>query len=516
MQVFSGIPTRMSNNLPEIARFPHRCLGFSDMHTDRFSHNGRQLPATARMIRLPPQYRNLIALSAPITGIQLAQIALTTVDLMMMAPLGMDALAAGGLAMLLYNQCRTMCVGLVTGLGNLVAASIGRGESRILDGVPDAPIQEEIRDLVRSALFLGTLAALISGSLLAASGYGLAFLGQDAAVIALARPTMIALAPGLLPMVWLNVLRQFAVGMRRPGSLLGVTVASVAVNALLNAVFIHGWLGMPRLGLTGVALSTTLVQAWTFTVYFRAVNRDEAFNNFLSIAVWRAQRGTVLKLARMGTPISLTYGLEAAVMSLASVLMGNCGPALLAASNVVNQLTKVVYQLNVGLSHGSSILVSRAIGQGQSGEIRGIARAALVTCSVPMAIIGLAYLLFPSIVLSPFLAGTHADAAVFAAASTLLWFGVVNQFLSGFQNIFVGLLRGLGNTAAGLTSTLIGHGAIGLPAMILCSSGLGLGGAGVWLGICTSFGATSVLLWRRFSTELRQLSHNCRTLGSVP
>lgn len=468
------------------------------------------------MIRLPPQYRSLIALSTPIAGIQFAQIALTTIDLMMMAPLGMEALAAGGLAMLLYNQCRTMCVGMVTGLSNLVAASIGRGEARTLEGAPDASTQEEIRELVRSALFLGTLAALASGGLLAAAGHGLAFLGQDAAVIALAKPTMIALAPGLLPMVWLNVLRQFAVGMRRPGSLLGVTVASIAVNGLLNAVLIHGWLGMPKLGLTGVALSTTLVQAWTFTVYYRAVNRDEAFNNFLSIALWQARSGTVLRIAKMGTPISLTYGLEAAVMSIASLLMGNCGAVFLAASNVINQLNKVVYQLNVGLSHGSSILVSRALGQNQMGEIARIARAALITFAVPIVIIGFAYLLFPSVVLSPFVPGTHADAAIVTAASALIWFGVVSQFLSGFQNVCVGLLRGLGNTAAGLTSTVIGHGVIGLPAMLLFSNVLGLGGAGVWLGICVSFGATSVLLWRRFSAELRQLSHNHLTVGSVP
>jgi len=188
---------------------------------------------------------------------------------------------------------------------------------------------------------------------------------------------------------------------------------------------------------------------------------------------------------------------------------------LLAASNVINQLTKLVYQLNVGLSHGASILVSRAIGQGECGAVGSIARAALVTCFVPMAVIGSAYLLFPSIVLSPFLVGTHADTTVVAAASDLLWFGVVNQFLSAFQNICVGLLRGLGNTAAGLTNTLIGHGAIGLPAMLFCS-GLGLGGSGVWLGICISFGATSALLWRRFAAELKQLSRNRQTVGSMP
>lgn len=67
----------------------------------------------------------------------------------------------------------------------------------------------------------------------------------------LAQPIMFALAPGLVPMSWLNVLRQFAVGMRRAGSLLVVTIASIIINAVLNALLILDWFGLPNLGLAG-------------------------------------------------------------------------------------------------------------------------------------------------------------------------------------------------------------------------------------------------------------------------
>jgi MATE family multidrug resistance protein len=449
----------------------------------------------------------LIALSAPIAGIQFAQIALTTTDLMMMSLIGMEALAAGGLAFLLYNQFRTMCVGMVTGLGNVVAASMGRSERRTEHGRADAAAQEEIRDLIRSAAFLATVIALIAGGLLAGLGYALPFLGQDAAVVALARPVMIAVAPGLLPMVWLNVLRQFAVGMRRPGSLLRVTVASIAVNALLNAAFIYGWLGIPRLGLTGVGLSTTFVQVWTFAVYLRAVRRDQALKGFISLAFWRARPATVLRLAKMGMPISVTYGLEASITSVASVLIGQFGSAVLAASNIVNQLVKIVYQINVGLSHGSSIMVSRATGQRQYRDIAAIAQAALTTGLVPMVAIGLVYVLLPHVVLWPFL-GADPNPAILSNATTLLWFAVAHQFLAASQNIFIGLLRGLGNTTSGLINTSIGYGLIGIPAIFLCSDWLGWGGHGVWLGLCIAFGSTSLLLWRCFVADLRRVSRH--------
>lgn len=455
------------------------------------------------MIRLPPIHRELLALSLPIAGIQFAQIALTTTDLVMLGLLGMEAVAAGGLALLLYNQFRTMCVGMVTGLGNLVAMAYGRGETRAGDGLYDAVAQEEIRDLVRSALLLATLVALLAGGLLVALGECLVLFGQDAAVLATARPVIVALAPGLLPMVWLNVLRQFAVGLRRPGSLLAVTLISIGINAALNAIFIYGWLGVPQLGLVGVGLSTTCVQLWTFLVYLRAIRRAPHFKGFVALDFWRAQRSTVLRVAKMGIPIALAYGLEAAVASLSAVLIGQFGAVALAASNVVHQLTKIVYQINVGLSHGSSIMVSRALSKGQYREIGAIAKAALLIGWLPMVGTGLVYLVVPTWTLLPFL-GVNPDPAVYAAAAALLWLGAMSQVLAATQNICTGLLRGLGNTASGLTLTGLGYGAIGIPAIFLGSHGWCGGAEGAWLGMCIAFGATSLLLWQRFAADLER------------
>ena len=451
------------------------------------------------------RYTEIIRLSAPIAGIQFAQVALTTVDLIMMGLLGVGAVAAGGLGLLLYNQLRTMGVGMVTGVGNLVAGTLGRAEKRSGSAAIDLEGREEVRDLVRASLLIATATGLLAGALLVALGYALPYLGQDADVVALARPIVLALAPGLLPMLWMNVLRQFAVGLRRPGSLLVVTLVSIGVNALLNAVFIYGWLGLPALGLAGIGLSTTLVQLWTFAVYLRMVRRDAAMRDLLALDAWRARRETVMRILRMGTPISLTYGSEAAITSIASLFIGAFGPVVLAASNVVNQLAYIVYQANIGLSQGTSILVSRALGRGEQDEIGRIALQALTISLSLMSIIGLVYVLVPEAVLLPFL-GERGDGAVLAVASTLLWFAIAHQIFKGSQNICVGLLRGLGNTRAGLTNTLIGYWLIGIPAMAVFARATEWGAYGVWFGLCLGFGATSVLLWLRFTVELRRLS----------
>ncbi|QIS02982.1 MATE family efflux transporter [Nocardia brasiliensis] len=452
------------------------------------------------------EYRAIVALAAPIAGIQLAQVALTTIDLAMMGLLGIAFVAAGGLALLLYNQLRTMCVGMVTGVGNMIATAAGRGEQRSGGAELDEQARAEIRGYVRAGAAVATVVSIAGALVLVALGYALRWFGQDPAVLELARPIIWTLAPGLIPMLWLNVLRQFAVGLRRAGSLLRVTLFSIGVNALLNALFIFGWLGLPRLGLAGIGLATTLVQLWTFGTYLRTVRRDPILGELLSLRVWAAERATVVRIVRMGTPISLTYGAEAAITSIATVLMGGFGPVALAASNIVNQLAYIVYQVNIGLSQGSSILVSRTVGQGEQHAVAGIARRTFALGFGFMTVVGLVYAVFPGTVLAPFLGADRDDTAVVAAASTLLWFAIVQQYCKGSQNLCIGLLRGIGNTKAGMESTLIGYFALGVPAMALFAFLLELSGPGIWLGLCVGFATTAILVWRRFLRGVAQMT----------
>ncbi|WP_349438072.1 MATE family efflux transporter [Pararhizobium sp. A13] len=233
----------------------------------------------------------------------------------------------------------------------------------------------------------------------------------------------------------------------------------------------------------------------------RTVRRDGSLSALLALDGWRAQPATVMKIARMGIPIAFTYGSEAAITSIASIFMGTFGPVALAASNVVNQLAYIVYQLSIGLSHGSSVLVSRAIGKGELGEV---GRRSLVISFSAMTAVGFIYGLLPGVVLRPFL-GAGADPTIVATAATLLWFAIANQFLKGSQNICIGVLRGLGNTKASLINTLIGYWLIGIPAMAACGYGLGWASNGIWFGPCLGFGVTAVLLWWRFTEELHSL-----------
>lgn len=458
--------------------------------------------------------REITALAAPIAGVQFAQVALTTTDLAMMGLIGVQAIAAGGLAAALYDMMRTMCVGVVTAVGNLVAGAAGRAETRSGNDGPDAPAIAEIRRITRSSLLVATAAAVLLGAALIALGYLLPLFGLDEDVLALARPMMIAMAPGLVPMVWLNVLRQFAVGLHRPGSLLGVSIAAIAVNAALDFAFIRGP-AFSGLGLAGIGLATTLVQLLTVAVFYLVLRRDDRLAPLLAIDGWNADAATAREILRLGVPISVTYGSEAGFTSLAAVLMGVFGPVALAAHNVVTQLTRIAFQISIGLSHASSVLISRAVGKGDKEHVRRVAVAALTLGGLTTVTIALLYLAEPNWVLTPFL-GPAAASATVAVAKVFLLLAIAEQMVEFTQNIAIGLLRGIGNTLAGLRATTIGYWIIGLPAVLLLAFGAHLQGPGIWIGLCTGLTATAALLLRRFHRDLGATTSGAETALKAP
>ena len=447
--------------------------------------------------------RALATLAVPLILTQLAHVALTTTDTVMMGMLGTRELAAGGLAIVIFNQVRTMGVGLVTAVGNQIASAVARFEHEA-SAPPERDARghgpDEVRGIVRASMAVATLAGIAGAVLMILIGQALVWLGQDAAVVALTQTVLLALAPGLLPCLWFQAIRQFTVGMRRPQALLQITIASIAVNACLNWVFIHGTWVVPELGLTGIGVATSTVYLLSFLALYAAARRDRELAPLLSLKVAKADPATVIRLVRLGVPIAATYGSEAGFFSLTALMAGTFGPAALAAHAAVNQLVYVVFQVAVGLSHAASINVSRELALGRPDGARRIKNSALACGAAVMAVVGIVYLAVPTFVLAPFLE-SGADQAL-TIGSHLLIVAAFLQFFDCAQNIGVGLLRGLDDTKSGFHITLIGYWAVGLPASGLLAYALGLHTLGIWLGLLTGLATTAVLLLRQYNRGL--------------
>lgn len=438
------------------------------------------------------------ALAAPLILTQLAQVALTTTDIVMMGMLGPGEIAAGGLALAIFNQLRTMGTGLVTGTGNLVAQANAAGGS----GETDA-----IRRLVRASFGLSTLAALVFALLMPLVEKPLVWLGQAPSV---ARQTALYLtvaAPGMLPCLWFQSLRQYTVGLRQPGPLLAITLASIVVNAGLDYALMVGRFGLPRLGLVGIACATSLVYLLSFAAFLAIVGKREALARHLSLALWRTDRASLARTWKMGLPIAATYGSEAAFFTVLTLVIGTLGVEALAAQTIVNQLVYIVFMISVGLSHASSISISHACAKRDYRGARRLGYTGLALGVGAMLLVALPYLVAPTVVLAPFFNGVASlSAGVMRLATGLLAIAALLQVFDCGQNIGVGILRGLGDVRSTLRLSLIGYWAIGLPAAYALGIVLGFGIDGVWVGLTAGLAATAMLLLRAFERRLRGLA----------
>ncbi len=459
-------------------------------------------PALARLLG---DSRALASLAVPLALTQLAQVALTTTDTVMMGLLSTEALAAGGLAMVIFNQLRTMGVGMVTAVGNQVAAADARAESAG-DGSGNPgkeTAEEEVRDLVRASLLLSTLAGVAGAILMVLIGHAVIWLGQDPDVVDAAKPILYTMAPGLIPCLWFQAIRQFTVGMRRPQALLRITIASIAVNAGLNWALIHGTWIFPELGLPGIGLSTSLVYALSCLALYFSARRDARLAPVLSLSIWKTRPATLRRLTGLGTPIAATYGSEAGFFFVIALFAGSFGTAALAAHTAVNQLVYIVFQIAVGLSHAASIGVSRELALHNLAAAQRLKTTALACAAAVMAVVGLVYVTVPGLVLAPFF--DSGDDRAVEIATQLLLVAAVLQFFDCTQNIGVGLLRGLDDTKGGFRVTLVGYWLVGLPAAALLGLAIGLDTLGLWLGLLTGLATTAVLLLRRFNQGLSRL-----------
>jgi MATE family multidrug resistance protein len=433
-------------------------------------------------------------LAFPLILTNFAYVALTTLDILFLGALGPTELAAGGLALALFNQFRAMGNGLVTGIGNLVAeAAIRRDE-------------EAIGKLVPAGLLLGSIAGTAFVGLAVLMERPLTWLGQDPSVAAAAVSFLSLAAPGLLPCMWFETLRHFSSGLKQPGPLLAITLASILLSAASNYALALGKFGFPALGLPGVACTTALVPLFSFVALASIAKRHRELAPHVSFAPWRADRRALLSVWRLGIPIAATYGSEAGFFSVLTLLIGTLGVHSLAAHTVVNQLVYIVFMISTGISYAVSIHISEACCQGNFERARRLGYTALAVGIAAMAAVAVPYLTVPDFIVRLFM-GTR-DAAhprVIELAVGGLAIAALLQIFDCSQTVATGLLRGTGDTVSPFKLSLVGYWCIGLPTAYLFGTALHLGVYGVWGGLTLGLAATAVLMLWAFELRLGRL-----------
>ena len=428
----------------------------------------------------------LLRLAGPIVVGQLGGVAMNTTDTIMVAPLGPEKLAAAGLSNSVHMALVVTLSGMLFGMTPLVSQAHGAGD------------RAECRRVLVQGLWLALLLS-IPVTVLSFFGRELVLaLGQEHAVAETSGRFLLALAPGILPLMVFHAFRQYLDGMGRPRVAMWILFVGVAVNVIGNRLLIFGVPGVVRpMGVVGSGLSTSIVR-WSILVVMAAyVALHPELSPFRRTSL-RPRLARMLPIARIGAPIGIQIGAEIGTFAFAAVMMGWLGAVQLAAHQVTLSIASATFMVAVGTAAAGSIRVGHHIG---AGNVRGMRRAAVAAYLVTigfMSLCALTFLLFPR-----FLVGLYSnDPGILAYGTTLLLMAAAFQVFDGAQVTGLSLLRGAADTRVPMYITLAGYWLVGVPV----AYGLGfhsrLAHVGIWTGLTVSLGLVAILLFVRVRRTL--------------
>src|SRR5262252_3020323 len=280
-----------------------------------------------------------VRLAAPMALTQLSQIAMMTTDLAFIGRLGGEAVAAAALAGTVYWVSFTFGMGLMSAVAPLAAHAYGAGQARL------------VRRSLRAGLWV---ALVISLPIMAFSLRGeqiLLALGQGSMPAHLAQQYLFGLAWGVAPALWFIAIRGFMGAVNRPEPVLWITLAAIPANALLVWLLMYGEFGLPRLGIFGVGLASTIVNFGTFVAGLWFATRRPPFVDYRVLTrFWRLDWTLMRQLVVIGAPISVAFLLEYGLFSAAALLMGRLSITALAAHQIALQVVAIQFMIPFGIS----------------------------------------------------------------------------------------------------------------------------------------------------------------------
>ena len=435
------------------------------------------------------EFAATLRLAGPLALANLLQMAVYASDVIFVARLGQEALAASSLSVALLGLLMWGFSGLTSAVAPLIAAELGRKSHAV----------REVRRSMRMAFWL-TAACGIAGMAICAFGQEIMLAtGQDPRIAAQAGGFLGLLKWAIPPMIGCNVMRIFVSACGRPSLGTWLTALAVLVNAAGNYAFVFGHLGAPAMGLKGSALSSVLTAWVTLAAYGLAVMADRRMRRFRLLGhFWRPDWERLRDLLRIGTPIALTVLAEGGLFGSAAFLMGLIGKTELAAHTVALQIAAFAFQVPFGVGQAATIRVGLAFG----GQDRaGIARAGWVGLALGtgfVALAALAMLAVPRLILSAYVdVSAPANAAMVALAVRYLMIAAAFQLFDGTQAVAAGVLRGLQDTRMPMAIAIFGYWLPGFGTAIWLGLRTPLGGLGVWFGLAIGLVVVALLLlWR--------------------
>ncbi|WP_254279601.1 MATE family efflux transporter [Haloarcula marina] len=452
-----------------------------------------------------PLLRPLLALSLPLVGTQLLQVAYNLVDTFVVGQLGDGAVAA------LTYSLPFIFLTISLGSGLTVAGTVLVSQHR------GAGNDDRVREVAGQTI---AVTAVVSG-LLSLVGFGLAptllpYIGTTpgTAIHAMAVEYTRIVFAGTTFMFGAFAFQAILRGWGDTKTPMYLMLGSVVANAVLDPFFVLGFrdnvvfslvglgglestlyaiTGFAGMGVSGAAIATVIARGGAALAGFWLL-----FSGRLGLAVslsdLRPDEETVRKILDVGGPAGLERSADSLAYTGMTVLVAMVGTEAVAAYGVGNRINTLVYLPAVGLAQGVETAVGQNLGADEAGRAR---RAVLMAVGLGGGVFLLAsaaaFAFAAAIVAAFFDVSRTAPEVLSVGADYFRIIGPTYVFM-GLFHLLNAAFRGAGSTRTALGFSIASQWFFRIPPTLVLITAVGMGAAGVWWGIAFSHVAAAALV----------------------
>lgn len=430
------------------------------------------------------ELKQTLRIGLPIMIGQLSYMAIQITDNIMIGHYGIVSLAASSFAGSIFSFFLVFALAALQFTSTTVSKALG------------AQRFDECAEAYRVSLTVaGTLASLMLVLLFLFLPFIDKF-SQPPEVVHEAAPYLSMLAFSLIPLCFFHSSKQFSESIGMVWIPFYIQLVSIALNALLNWIFIFGKWGAPELGLFGAGLSTLFVRTMSLILLLIIILRNPQFEKYRPQKWIGALNQKLLKTSiRLGFPSGLQGLFEVGVFALAGIMIGWIGAAALAAHQIALSLASATFMVALGMGAAGNIRVSHALGRNDLKSARRIGLGIFGFISVFMFVMACLFFFFRFEIAEVFVSN---NLEVQSLAAQLLILAAVFQIFDGLQVSAISCLRGLEDVKIPTWITFSVYWLIGLPLCYFLGFSLNLGAFGVWTGFAIVLFFVALILCLRF------------------
>ena len=321
-------------------------------------------------------YRQMFKLAIPIIIQNLLSAAVNSSDVIMLNYVGQSAISAVSLAANYSNILFMVYYGLGTGASLLCAQYFGKKNMQAIHAVEGIAL--------RFSLAISALVALAAFTI---PQRMLLLFTSDQELIAIGSSYIRIM--GITYLCW-GVTEIYLAILRSIGRVtisMALNMLAFGLNILLNAVFIFGLFGAPKLGVTGVAIATAssrLIQLIA-CVIVSLLSKDVKLNPIYMFIRSKTLLNDFIHLSLPALGNDLSWSVA---FSMYSVILGHLGTEAVAANSLVTVVRNVGSVFCFAIASAGTILLGRVMGQEELEKSKSYASGMLKMTVVAGAVGG--------------------------------------------------------------------------------------------------------------------------------